>query len=79
MGLVSWGYRFNDNRCFLNDPQIRKQWITNVTQSLFELLERFATPYKVELGTLSKGMKHTIHCEEPNFHQNKYFSYLCYG
>ena len=54
-GLASWRYKFCNYLSTLNDPTIRKQWIINVTQSLFNLLQPFATPGDTEVGTFSQG------------------------
>lgn len=54
-GLASWDYRFKYDPRSLNDLKIRKQWIIDVTQSLFSILKPFATPGNAEVGTFSQG------------------------
>lgn len=54
-GVASWSYRFNYHPYTLNDPSIRKQWIIEVTKTLFNLLEPFASPGDTEVGTFSQG------------------------
>lgn len=75
-GLASWEYRFEYDLQALNNPTIRKQWVVNVTQSLFNLLKPFATPIDAEVWTFSQGEDaFVIKSEEPAF-QEKLFQFL---
>ncbi|MFO7290080.1 MAG: hypothetical protein C0P67_008790 [Bacillota bacterium] len=72
-----WIYRFTDyNLKSLNDTDTRKKWLIEVVQGLLDILHPFASPNKVEVGTLSIGEEaFVINCKEKGF-QKQLKSYL---
>jgi len=51
-----WMYSFAEyDPDALNNPKTRRQWITEVVQSILDILAPFATPREVEVSTLSQG------------------------
>jgi hypothetical protein len=64
-----WIYRFTDyNLKGLNDTDTRKKWLIEVVQGLLDILHPFASPNKVEIGTLNIGEEaFVINCKEKGF------------
>ncbi|PRX40506.1 hypothetical protein CLV97_11393 [Planifilum fimeticola] len=60
----------------LNNPKARRQWISDVVQSLLHILEPFATPREVEVSTLSQGEEaFVIRRDDPEY-SSKLIQYL---
>src|SRR5690606_24930513 len=72
-----WIYSFVvDHPDTLNNPKARRQWISDVVQSLLHILEPFATPREVEVSTLSQGEEAFVVRRDDPEYSSKLIQYL---